>query len=577
MTPLGPTTPQPMLWALLLLSLGGLALGPLLVALGRVNRVASAAIDGFTIGAVPLLVIVRLMPHAYDEIGGAAVLWALVGFGLVTLAHRGGHALETRIGQAVVLPTLTMHAVADGTALALSASSHDRAAGMVLAVAIVMHRLPEGLFIASTSVPVIGWKRTMLRLCLLAGATIAGATIGSRLLEVVPDSIFEGIVAFGLGAMLRMVVHQHDAHESSDRASRAASGGAFVIGVTLALGVRAPHSVLSRAQAFELSIAQSLIPLFVEVAPVLLLGVISAAILQSLSSRARTRGGALRGLLQAILRPFDATRPSTPARAFLLSADAPFAVAFAIALPALSIDAALLSLRLVGLPITLARLAVGAAVALVAAIVVARVAARGESFAAFGQEEPEKGGALDRGGLALVAGLVLAAVVEAALKPMLHVPAAPAVIVAALVGALLGVPSLTAVPIAAVLVHKGLPPGAALALLIAGPASDHALHTAIKEACGARASALARATVLIAAIAAGFVAIPVSSVPQIHPLVAHAHHPIELAAAAVLVALLVLSIVRRGARGWLAGTAEEHHHDSHPSSRDGGATGESPA
>lgn len=555
-----------MLWVLLLLSLGGLALGPLLVAVGRVHRVASAAIDGFTIGAVPLLVIVRLMPHTYDEIGIWALVWALVGFGLVTLAHRGGHALETRVGQAVVLPTLTMHALADGTALALSASSRDRAAGMVLAVAIVMHRLPEGLFIASTSVPTIGWRRTILRLCILAAATIAGASVGSKLLEVVPESIFEGIVAFGLGAMLRMVVHQHDEHEPAGRASRAASGIAFVVGVFLALGVRAPHSVLSRAQAFELSIAQSLVPLFVEVAPVLLLGVIGATVLTALSSRIRAAGGIGRGLLQAFLRPFDASRPEVPARAFLLGESAPFAIAFALAVPAVSIDALVLSARLLGVPLTFMRLGVSVAVAVVAAAVVARVANRSSSFAAFGAEEPEKMGALDRGGLALVAGLVIAAVLEAALRPI-HVPLPFAVIGAVVVAAALGLPALTAVPIAAVLVHKGLPPGAAIAFLIAAPASHHALHTAIREACGATASMVARIVVVASAIGAGFLAVPPGSVPQIHPLVMHAHHPLEIAAAVMLVALLVLSIVRRGARGWLSGAADETHHDHDEATR----------
>jgi hypothetical protein len=555
-----------MLWALLLLSLGGLALGPLLVAVGRVHRVASAAIDGFTIGAVPLLVIVRLMPHTYDEIGFAALVWALVGFGLVTFAHRGGHALETRVGQAVVLPTLTMHALADGTALALSASSKDRAAGMVLAVAIVMHRLPEGLFIASTSVPTIGWRRTILRLCILAAATIAGASVGSKLLEVVPESIFEGIVSFGLGAMLRMVVHQHDEHEPAGRASRAASGIAFVIGVFLALGVRAPHSVLSRAQAFELSIAQSLVPLFIEVAPVLLLGAISATILTALSSRIRAEGGIGRGILQAFLRPFDASRPSSPARAFLLAENPAFAVAFALAVPVVSIDALLLSARLLGVPITFVRLAVSVAIAVIAATVVARVAARSSSFAAFGAEEPEKMGALDRGGLALVAGLVIAAVLEAAIKPI-HASLPLAVVGASVVAAALGLPALTAVPIAAVLVHKGLPPGAAIAFLVAGPASDHALHAAIKDACGTKASTIARLAVLFGAIAAGFVVVPSASLPQIHPLVMHAHHPLELAAAAVLVALLILSIVRRGARGWLSGAPDEAHHDHEEATR----------
>lgn len=570
-----------MLWALLVLSLAGLALGPALVALGRTNRVANSAIDGFTIGVVPLLVIVRLMPHTYDEIGVASILYAALGFTLVTFAHRGGQSAETKIGQALVLPTLALHALADGAALALSASSKDRAAGALLAAAIVLHRLPEGLFVAATSVPAIGWRRTIARLALLAGATIAGATAGHSLLEVVPDAVFDGLVSFGLGAMLRLVVHEHepftgarDEHEHDHDVgharrpsqetprSRAASGAAFVVGIAIALLVPAPRNVLARAQPSEPSIAESLLPLFVSIAPAVLLGLATAIALHRLFPRAALRGGPLRALVVALVRPLSAHHVAETTRVSLLRATPLFALVFALSVQAIGVDAALLSARVLGVPMTLARVFGAALVVVIASAIAARVAEQGASQASFGapvatSDDATGGDAtrdLDRGGAWLVLGLVLAAVIDAALDPrtLARAPAPLDVLAAVLFAIPVTFATPAAIPIAAVLVHKGLSAGAALAFLIVAPTCNYGALVEVRAALGLRSSIAL--LVLIPALAAMLGIAVDRRFPQLPPVHALYERPgaFGIACAVVLVALLLVSMLRRGARGWLA-------------------------
>jgi hypothetical protein len=194
----------------------------------------------------------------------------------------------------------------------------------------------------------------------------------------------------------------------------------------------------------------------------------------------------------------------------------------------------------------------------VAASFAARVAMRGSSFASFGAAEPES--LPERGGLVLVVGVVVAAIGEAAIAPgaLSRVPPTLAVAIAVAVAVPLGVPLLAAIPIAAVASHKGLAPSAVLAFLVAAPSSDRGVHQAILEACGARAAVVSRVVVIVGALLVGLVPVA-SDGPAMHPLVAHVHHPIELACAAIVGALLIVSIVRRGARGWLGGDDEHAH------------------
>lgn len=598
----------------LVLSVVGLALGPALVAAGRGRALVTAAVEGLTLGVVPLLVVVRLIPHVMEELGPIALGVVAAGYGGLWLIDRRQHELGDRVGMAVLIPTLAAHAIADGAGLgiAFAASREQGAAGMLIGLAIVVHRMPEGLLIATRFVPVVGWTRTLLWLAFLAGATVVGALAGDALLTLVPDALFDGIVAVGLGAMLRMVVHAHGPHTRT-RGAKAASGVAFLVGAAGALAIPSPDNLLTFAQPGELSIADSAGRLFALTAPALLLGLGVTGALWGLGPGASPLdwgsgfGAALRG---AALGARSAVVPRLAPAAFgdLLDRGAPAAaaVAFVLGAAALDLAGAAISVPLLGAPFALVRFGAAAIFAVTLAVLVAQAArgrpAAGSDGGAAGaadgskSEPPALGepnssvkrsnsrmsvleafmSALHHSGAWYVAGLILACALEAFIVVMppelaanLSGPAALAL--SALAGMLVFIPVYGAVPIAAVLIHKGLPAGAALAFLIAASGHGHAKAAAIRARLGSRAAGVFTAGAVLCAIGAGALADAVLGLrraPDLHALLADSPGPLAWGAAALTAALIAASIVISGPREWLS-TIARGPRLTRPAAKDG--------
>lgn len=587
---------ETVLWPLLLLSTLGLLVGPALVALGRGRRTLTALIDGLTLGVVPVLVLTRLLPHAMDSLHGWAVVLAIVGFVVVSFAHRGGHGLEARIGRAVVVPTLFVHALADGAGLAIAA--HSQSAGWILGAALVLHRLPEGLFVATALAPPSidrNMRRTLVPVLMLAGGTIIGALSGRTLLDRVPEALVDGVVAFGLGAMLRLVLHTHaPAHE---RPGRGASGLSFLFGIALVLALPDPLGVLTRARPHELSLVESVGPLFVETAPAFLAGLIATGLLHAFLPRRLAgwlRGGgsvsqALRGVAFGLPLPICSCGVVPVARKlFVLGIPAAAVVAFAVATPALGVDTALLSFRLLGVPLTLARIGASAALAFAVALVVSRFVAPPDasSFASFGPppvddvvvERPASVGArmqtaraglvdnLDHLGAWYVVGILAAAVFEASIDPSIatKLPKPFDMLASVALAMPVYVCAQGGTPLAAMMIHKGFSTAAALSLLLVGPATSLPILAVLRNELGKRAAIAFAATSIVVAMAIAWIvdaSVSTASIPAIHPLVAHQHHLFEWVSAAILSLLLVWSLVRMGPRGWFAAMAIESHEE----------------
>lgn len=590
-----------MLGLVLALSVAGLAVGPLLYAGGRGRASTIAALDGLTLGLVPPLVVLRLAPHVYDEIGSAAPILMAVGYGFVWLLERRGHgARGARLASAVVVSALIAHALGDGAALAvtLRSAEHAGAGGAVFALALLLHRLPEGLVVTRALVPTLGWTATLVRLGLMAGATLVGAMLGRGALETLPEGPVEGLVALGLGALVRWVVHTHDAEPAGRRAT-AAAGVAFVAGLALALALPTPHSLLERAQPRELALGESFLPLFVECAPALLAGAVvgpAADLLFGPLARGRPCG-ALSGLAAAFrLAPTKRALASWTHHS-VARRPAGVVATWALASAALAVDVHLLSARLLGLPWALARALAGGATAIGVGLLVA-LASRtvaggglgpttivggdlGSTTIAGGDLEPTTvagdaheadrargdrstrslfqldgvGRAFRRAAPGLLAGLLLAALAEAALLPS-PTASTPGLYPLARwsLAAWLALGGRAALPLAAVAVHKGFSPGLVLGLLSLRLAAWPAALPAIGRKGGAGAAAVFVAGTLAASAMAGFSvdrALSPSTVPDVHPLVAHDHHPLEWVAAAAAGAGLLAGLVRRGPRRWL--------------------------
>ncbi len=229
------------------LSVLGLAVGPVLLAWGRGRAMPSAAMEGLTLGLVPAVVLLRLLPHVYEEVGPLALALLAVGYGVVWIVERRRHRSLGRVGQAVALPALLVHATVDGATLGVALSPEASAdGGALLAAALLIHRIPEGLFVARALVPEVGWRRTLLWLLVLAGATVGGAALGDRVLSLAPHGVFHGVVAVGLGAILRLVTHTHERTPHTQRGVLVFLG-AFVFG--LAVNFLVPSASLPELHA----------------------------------------------------------------------------------------------------------------------------------------------------------------------------------------------------------------------------------------------------------------------------------------------------------------------------------------
>src|SRR3954452_5570483 len=129
----------------LALSLAGLALGPALVALGRKQALVFAVIEGLTLGLVPALLLLRLLPHLYEEAGPAAILLMAVGYAGFWLIERRSHGAGAHLRQSVIVPAMAVHSLLDGSSLALAFAAGSGPTSALLAGALVLHRFPEGL------------------------------------------------------------------------------------------------------------------------------------------------------------------------------------------------------------------------------------------------------------------------------------------------------------------------------------------------------------------------------------------------------------------------------------------------
>lgn len=191
-----------------LVSIAGLALGPALALLGRRFPFVSRLLEILTIGLVPVMIVVRFLPHLYESSGW--MMLALATAGLVAAAvagHRHGFGEGHAHAHSIVVPALAVHSLLDGTAISLTFTAVREAESVfLLAAALVLHRIPEGLFVVST----LGGdlRKALPRIALIAGATIAGAVGGAVLFDRLPHRVLDAFVAFGLGIMLCVVLQR---------------------------------------------------------------------------------------------------------------------------------------------------------------------------------------------------------------------------------------------------------------------------------------------------------------------------------------------------------------------------------
>jgi hypothetical protein len=211
--------------ALLALSLVALAVGPLAAALLRGTRWSADLLDGLVLVAVCGLVLLHVVPHAVAAAGWSAIALAAAGFAMPFLAERWRREKQGASFALVslVVASFGVHAFIDGAVLVGHAEpAHDR----FVALAVVRHRLPDGLAIWSVVSVARGTTVAAWVLAVLAGCTVLGFAVGGLLGASGPGIAL--LQAFVGGSVLHIVMHGTSAHEAHAGRAVASTVGALL-------------------------------------------------------------------------------------------------------------------------------------------------------------------------------------------------------------------------------------------------------------------------------------------------------------------------------------------------------------
>ena len=221
------------------LSLLPLLAGPLLVRGLQSSPSTARALDAFILVTVSGLIFLHVLPHGILEGGAWAAVAAVVGLFLPLLAERAQHrtrSLTLSPALVMALGLLLIHATLDGVALAAPHQNADH--GEILALAVVLHRLPAGLAIWWVARPRLGTQGAIAVVIVLVAGTTTGYIAGRAGF----DELFHGpawhiLQALLAGSLIHVIVHQSLGScvpmRGAARAAWGTGGAAAVAALTL--------------------------------------------------------------------------------------------------------------------------------------------------------------------------------------------------------------------------------------------------------------------------------------------------------------------------------------------------------
>ncbi|MBM4366418.1 MAG: permease [Deltaproteobacteria bacterium] len=521
------------------------------------------------------IVLTQVIPLGLAEAGWLAVPTLVLGLAFAVGAHRlpGG----VRAARAAGLAALLVHGVLDGMAFGIG---HDHA-GQVVAWAVAAHSLPVGLVTWRVGRARGRWAAVGL-LALSIAATLAGYAGAAWLHGQLGGQALVLLQCLLAGAIL------HLAAEWPATGGKSAGVGALA-GVAILVATTLDHPI-PRLSEGHLDAGRAFLSLVLEAAPAIVVGYLAAGLLHAfaparlaawLTGRSAL-GSAVRGAAVGLPVPVCSCGALPVYRGLLArGAPPPAAMSFLVAGPEIGVGTLLVSLPLLGAPFTALRIAAAIVVAVVVGLLAGRSIAtrpgvgdaaeaaavpparRLREAARFGLVET-----VDHTAAWVLLGLMFAALLEPLMAAGLlgGLPAPLAVVGAAAIGVPMYVCASGVTPLVAVLLHKGLGVGAALAFLITGPATNITTFGVLRRLHGPKVATRFAAVVTGAAILLGLAVdawLPGVALPELHVLSEHAHGPVEWVSAAALVALFAGTLLRQGPRGFVEPVLHPHHDHAH--------------
>jgi uncharacterized membrane protein YraQ (UPF0718 family) len=551
------------------------------------------------------VVLLHLLPEALAAIGGwafAALLAGLVApellgrLGVMVWQMGRGKRAHSELALEAGYVGLLIHHVGDGIGLgAYTGEMHagDSHGGVVTALA--AHAVPVVAIMVLAFDSVRGRGSAIVRAVGLGIASVSGVLLANA---VPPDFVATSgawVTALVSGLLVHVVTHDltsqgpRSAHERSVDLVVAAVG----IAVSLIGGVE--HGAHHAADPRD-AVAEAFLHIAIETGPMLLLGLTAGALVQAFGKsipRAvlRSRGvasDALRGALVGAPFPLFSRRALPVSGTLKQGGAAPaFVVAFLLATPELGVETFALSAHFFGWSFAWVRLAGAVLVAVAVAVVVGllvRDAVSSTQQSAPASEPLEVASSrayvtrfvrafdelLHHMGAWMLVGVIAAAFLQASLpaealaswrSPWLELFIVSVVVVPSYVCA----PAAT--PLAAVLVAKGLSPGAALVGLLLGPATNVATLAFLRSSYGWRGIFAAVGTLVAVSWSLALLVNQLMPAPRLAAVSGAANEsgPTWLVLAVVSGVVLLRSVWLSGTRAWLsslqgAGGGHEHSH-----------------
>lgn len=599
-------------------------IGPLIIQFWGTSRRLLHFLDGLLLISFISLTGFHLLPYYFDLGGWPILLFLVAGYWLPRLSEKffeRDHSAGTTDKAALWLGLvgLSIHAALEGAGMGSDSGT------TFLAWTIILHRVPFGALVWWVSRPLYGRKIALLQLFLLAAASGAGLGLGGVLEKALERPETSWLQALVLGSLVHVFLHRGKVsvfeklldQEGEDKPASGRrltwlsglgglTGLLFFLTLTwLEEGRSVPGITGQLPPAGE-----RFLQLFLASAPALLLGYTLGGLLETfLPARyiqwlrpGRRLWQSFKGMAVGLPVPVCSCGV-VPLYQSLVKKRVPMAagIAFLIATPELGADAILLSLPLLGEKYTGMRLAGAALTALLAAWLVSRLAGRfaSEEMEPEPRENPpaisppfwfkvKKGLAYGFGDILehtapwILLGLFVAALAEPVLAGGFAArgwSAGLEVVFFALLGIPIYVCATGATPLVAVMLWSGVSPGAGLAFLLTGPATNLTTFGLLASLHGKRVAWIFSASVIGLALTTGllvnslvdmfsgpdqtgneWLGLPAASGNQFleNPGIG------EIVAAVILAGLFLVSFARTGPRAFLGqlnprGVSHHHH------------------
>jgi len=583
---------------LLVLSLVALVAAPVIYRVADRASLALAALDGFIMVTIAGLAAVHIIPHSVEAGGPWVIALAIFGFLGPGWAEHAMHRSADRVHSATMVLAvfgLLLHGFFDGVGLAGPLEHESK-----LGIAVVLHRLPVAITLWWLLRP-RDWRLASLVLFGLAVTTIGGFATADILAPMLASKGLAFVQALIAGSVLHVVVHRPPptVMPSSVGRGRLVSGIGALVGFAAVVLFSSEH--ITDAVHVTSSFGRLFLMLALESAPALLLAFALAGVVQAVlpgmglswMRRGTAPSQSLRGVAFGLPLPICSCGVIPIYQSLIAqSVPATAAMAFLVATPELGVDAVLISLPLLGAEMTVMRVVAAVVIAMVVGVFVGRIAdrhagqgdkphealKRNESFTkrlmaglryGFGE-------VVDHTGPWIALGIVLAALVGPVFDSpwLLGLPWGVDVIIFTLLGMPTYVCASGATPLVAVLLLKGGSPGAALAFLMAGPATNITTFGVLSKLHGRRLALAFGGTIAVLAIVLGMIVNVVVgemgglSLPALH---SDDQSIVNVASLFILGVLFLLSVLRQGPRGFMAqvhspfqdGHSHDHDHGSH--------------